>query len=278
MKRFAPRAGTRRLGAPIAIVSAVAAFLAGSATPVATQENAASNPLLSSPLVESSQRPRGFLFQRPIAQVGLRGGFSLARTSSSLFDFTTEQLTLDRNDFNAVNVGADLALRIMDPIDVVLSFTYSSTSKTSEFREYVDQDDLPITQRTTFTQVPLTAAIRAYLMPRGREVGRFAWVPASFAPYIGAGGGTVRYTFRQVGSFVDYQDLSIFDTTFESYGWSPLALVMAGADFSLGPRVVLNTDARYHWASGELSQDFADFNDGIDLSGLQLSFGILFRL
>jgi hypothetical protein len=77
---------------------------------------------------------------------------------------------------------------------------------------------------------------------------------------------------------VDYQDLSIFDTTFESYGWSPLAVVMAGMDFSLGPRVVLNTDARYHWASGELSRDFADFDDGIDLSGLQISLGVLFRL
>jgi len=227
---------------------------------------------------ESKQRPRGFLFQRPIAQIGLRGGFSLARTSSSLFDFTTEQLTLDRSDFNAVSVGGDLAFRVMDPVDLVFSFTYSSTSKTSEFRDYVDQDDLPITQRTTFTQVPLTASIRAYLMPRGREIGRFAWVPSSFAPYIGAGGGAVRYTFRQVGSFVDYQDLSIFDTTFESYGWSPLAVVMAGMDFSLGPRVVLNTDARYHWASGELSRDFADFDDGIDLSGLQLSLGVLFRL
>jgi hypothetical protein len=95
---------------------------------------------------------------------------------------------------------------------------------------------------------------------------------------VGAGGGMMHYSFRQVGSFVDYQDLSIFDETFESDGWTPLAMVMAGLDFSISPRVVLNTDARYHWASADLNQDFIDFTDGIDLSGIQLSLGFLFRL
>jgi outer membrane protein W len=175
-------------------------------------------------------------------------------------------------------VGGDIAIRVVDPVDIVLGFAYASTSKSSEFREFVDQDDLPITQRTTFSHVPLTAALKVYLTPRGREIGRFAWVPARLSPYVGAGGGMMHYSFRQVGSFVDYQDLSIFDETFESDGWTPLAMVMAGLDFSISPRVVLNTDARYHWASAELNQDFIDFADGIDLSGIQLSLGFLFRL
>lgn len=227
---------------------------------------------------ESAQRPRGFLFSSPIATLGLRAGFTLARTSSSLFDFTTSQLTLDDDDFNAINVGADLGLRVAAPVDVVFGFTYASTSKSSEFRDWTDQDDLPITQRTTFTHVPVTLAAKLYLTPRGRQIGRFAWVPSKIAPYIGAGGGLTYYSFRQIGSFVDFVDLSIFDAEFESSGWTPVALAMAGLDFSLGPRVVLNADARYHWANADLDEDFADFDDGIDLSGFQISLGVFFRL
>jgi outer membrane protein W len=77
---------------------------------------------------------------------------------------------------------------------------------------------------------------------------------------------------------VDFQDLSVFDDTFESDGWTPVALVMAGLDYSLGPRVVLNGDVRYHFASADMNRDFTSFSDGIDLSGLQLSLGVHFRL
>jgi outer membrane protein W len=98
------------------------------------------------------------------------------------------------------------------------------------------------------------------------------------APYVGAGGGAVYYSFRQVGSFVDFVDLSIFDSTFESDGWTPLGMVMAGVDYSVSPHVVLNIDGRYQFATASLHNDFTDFDDGIDLSGLQLSFGVHFRL
>jgi opacity protein-like surface antigen len=230
------------------------------------------------PVTAAAQSGDGFLFQAPRLQLGLRAGVNIARANSQIFDFTTNQLTLDRSDFNAFSIAGDIGIRVIDAADVVLGFGYSSTSKLSEFRDYVDQDDLPIEQRTTFTQLPLTLSGRFYLTRRGREVGRFVWVPAQVAPYVGVGAGVVRYEFRQTGSFVDFQDLSVFDDTFESDGWTPVALVMAGLDYSLGPRVVLNGDVRYHFASADMNRDFTSFSDGIDLSGLQLSLGVHFRL
>jgi outer membrane protein W len=234
--------------------------------------------VLVAPSTAQAQSGDGFLFRHPMVQVGLRAGVNIARANSQIFDFTTDQLTLDRNYFNAFSIAGDVGIRLIDAADVVFGFGYSSTSKQSEFREFVDQDDLPIEQRTTFTQMPLTVSGRFYLTRRGREVGRFVWVPTRVAPYVGVGGGMVRYEFRQTGSFVDFQDLSVFDATFESAGWAPMALVMAGADYSLGPHVVLNGDVRYHFGSADLKRDFTSFSDGIDLSGLQVSAGVHFRL
>lgn len=231
-----------------------------------------------SSLSAAKQNADGFMFRPPLATVGLRAGVNLARAGSQIFDFTTEQLTLEPGDFNSFTIGGDLALRVSDPIDIVFGFGYSSTTKSSEFREFVDQDNLPITQRTTFTQTPITAGMRVYLMPRGRRVGRFAWVPTRLAPYIGVGGGMVHYSFKQVGSFVDYQDNSVFDDALQSSDWTLMGMASAGLEFSIQPRVLLATDVRYQWASADLREDFIGFSDGIDLSGLQVSVGVHFRL
>lgn len=224
-----------------------------------------------------SQDPDGFLFAPPMVRLGMRFGFNFARAASGVFDLATDELTLDRSDFGGFAVGGDLAIRVTDPVDIVLSATHVSSSSKSEFREWEDGDGLPITQRTTFSQTPLTASARFYLTPRGRRIGRFAWVPAKFSPYVGAGGGWIHYQFKQNGSFVDFVDLSIFDATLQSSGWAPVGLVNGGADISLNQRVTFNADVRYQFASADLEQDFISFTDGIDLNGLQLSVGVHFR-
>jgi len=224
-----------------------------------------------------TQEREGFLFRPPVVRIGMRAGFNFARAASGIFDLATEQLTVDRGDFGGFTVAGDLAIRVTDPLDIVLSAGHAASSTRSEFREWEDENGLPITQRTSFSQTPLTAMARMYLTSRGRQIGRFAWVPTRLAPYVGAGVGAVHYKFKQTGSFVDFQDLGIFDATFESAGWTAVGVVGAGLDFSLDPRVTLNTDVRYQFASAELDQDFIDFTDGLDLNGLQVSVGVHFR-
>jgi hypothetical protein len=240
---------------------------------------------LGVPSALTAQRPRrppdggpGFLFREPTVSLGVRGGFNLRFANSGIYDFGVDSLTLSRSDFNAFSIAGDLGIKVAGPLELVFSGGYSTTSAPSEYRNWWDENEQPITQRTTLSTIPLSVAARWNLASRGREIGRFVWIPARLVPYVGAGGGMVRYQFRQAGSFIDVDDHSIFESTFRSDGWTPLGLVMAGADYSLGKRVVVNADVRYLWANAEMRGNYAGYTDGIDLSGVQLSMGLHVRI
>lgn len=220
----------------------------------------------------------GFLFHAPRVSFGIRGGFNLRSAQSAIYDSVTSWLTLEKSDFSAFSIAGDFGVTIAGPVELVLGGGYTNKKTPSESRYYVDQNDQPIRQTTRFTTTPLTVAVRWYLVPRGHQIGRFVWIPAQVMPYVGAGGGMIRYSLEQTGSFVDPADLAIFNDTFKSWGWTPLGLAMAGVDYSLGSRVFVNGDIRYLWANGELGRDFAAFDDGIDLSGVQFSVGLHVRI
>jgi hypothetical protein len=218
----------------------------------------------------------GFLFDRPSVSFTLRGGFDRAIAGSDVFSFATDQLTLERRDFSSVTGGVDLAVWLTPRVDFVLGGSYSGTRAPSEFRDFVDTDDRPIEQTTTFKRVPLTASVKAYLAPRGRSIGRFAWIPSRYAPYVGAGGGAMWYRFRQDGDFVDFRTNDIFREQLSASAWTPTAHGMAGIDYALGARYALTGEARYSWARADMSNDFTDF-DRIDLSGVSATVGFSVR-
>ena len=219
-----------------------------------------------------SQDP-DFLFGPPRFSAGFRGGWSVARAEGDLFDFTRELLTVGDGDFDAPTLGVDFALVLNQRLDVVFGFEYSRSSTTSEFRDFVGTDDLPIVQETTLTQFPLTASAKFYLVPRGHEISRYAWVARSAAPYVGAGVGLQWYKFEQLGEFVDFADLSIFEATLASSGWAPTVHVLGGVDVKLGRKMFLTVEGRYAWADAKLKDDFVGF-DPIDLTGFGVTAGI----
>jgi hypothetical protein len=218
----------------------------------------------------------GFLFHTPSVTLTLHGGYDRAVAQSDIFDFTTKQLTLGQGDFSGLAGGGDLSFRLAPRVDVMLSAAYTGRVKPSEFRDWVGTDDLPIEQRTRFERAPVTANLKLYLLPRGRTIGSFAWVPAKVAPYIGAGGGAMWYRFRQQGDFVDYETLDIYNDFLQSDGWAPVAQALAGVDVSLTPRFALNGETRYAWSHARLGESFVDF-DPIDLSGLSATVGLSIR-
>jgi opacity protein-like surface antigen len=218
----------------------------------------------------------GFLFREPVASLTLRGGFDRATARSDVFSFVTDQLTLGRGDFSGLSVGGDLSMRLAPRVDLVLGASYTGSTTPSEFRRFVDQDDQPIEQTTTFRRVPVTATLKAYLAPRGRSIGRFAWVPARYAPFVGVGGGAMWYRFRQSGDFVDFQTNDVFPDALSASRWTPTAHGVAGVDYSLSPRLALTGEGRYTWARARLSPDFAGFNR-IDLSGVSATVGLSVR-
>jgi opacity protein-like surface antigen len=219
----------------------------------------------------------GFLFHAPQARISIRGGYDHANAHSDVFDDAVNLLTLKRSDFSGLTVGADVAFALTSRVDLSLDVGYSGTNKASEDRQFIDNNNLPVQQTTSFKRVPLTANLRYYLTPPGRTVGRLAWIPSKVVPWVGAGAGMMWYRFQQEGDFVDYQTLNIFPSTVSSSDWTPTVQGMAGLDISLTPLMALRLDSRYVWARAPLGQDFVGYNR-IDLSGVQATLGLTFRL
>ena len=218
----------------------------------------------------------GFRFQRPSGSWSLRGGFARPNASSDIFSFTTTNLTVNRGDFSALDLGADLAFTITPRLDLVFDVSYSGMSKGSEFRNFVDNNQLPIQQTTSFQRTPVTVNARYYLTERGRQIGHYAWVPNRLVPYIGGGAGVMYYEFNQKGDFIDNATQAVFPDVFHSGGWTPMAQVLAGVEWSMGPGWALRTEARYLTASATPSSDFSGFHS-IDLSGMTTSVGFFVR-
>jgi len=218
-----------------------------------------------------------FLFGRPSGTLGLRVGWLSSHSGSDWYDFVTDQLTIDRKNFNGPGIGTDLGITITPRVDVMVGFDYSQSTTASEYRRFVDNNRLPIEQTTLLRGANISGGVKFALTERGREVGRLAWVPRKVVPFIGAGGGAMWFQVKQSGDFVDYVDLSVFTDVFESKGWAPTAHAFGGVDVRVLRRAYVTFDARYTWASGNLGPDWIDF-DPIDLSGLRLSAGFNFIL
>ena len=219
----------------------------------------------------------GFLFRAPGGSWTLRGGFAQAMASSDVFAFVTDQLTVDRSDFSSPTFGTSLGIRLSGRNELMFDVSYSGMSHSSEFRDWVDQNDQPIEQTTSLRRIPITVGLRRYLTAPGRAIGQFAWIPARRALYVAAGLGLMEYKFQQVGDFVDFATLNVFPDEYVSQGWTPVAHAAAGLDITLSTFTMMNIEARYLWAKAPMSADFEDFNR-VDLSGPSLTGGLTFRL
>ena len=220
----------------------------------------------------------GFLFHSPDVTVSLRAGYSRADAGSDVFDDVTSNLTINRRDFSSLTVGGDLAFHVAERVDLVLSGGYSRSNHKSEFRDFVDNNDLPIEQTTTFERLPVTANVRFDLSRPGRTVGSLAWIPNRIVPYVGAGIGAMRYRFRQDGDFVNFNTNAVFSSVYDSEGWALLGQAMAGVDYNFSPRLGLSLDARYMHAKGELDPSLYKGYEKLDLSGTAATIGLSFRL
>jgi hypothetical protein len=215
-----------------------------------------------------------FMFGRPRGTFGIRGSFVMPSEGSDIFDFVQNLLTVDKGDFRGPAFAMDVGFSVAPRLDVVGGFELTRATVHSEYRDFVDNNRLPIEQASSLKQNSLNGSLRFLVLPRGRSVGQFAWIPAALTPYVGAGGGVTWWEFIQTGDFVDFQDFDVFVDTFQSSGVSPSAHAFGGVDVQVYKRLQLSFEGRYLWSSGTLSQDFVDF-DPIDLSGFRLSAGIM---
>ena len=223
----------------------------------------------------------GYLFHAPYVTLGVRGGYANAIAGSDVFDDVTRQLTLNKSDFGSLTIGADVAFRLTSHLDLTLDAAYSRSNRKSDFRDFVDNNDLPIEQTTSFERIPLTANLKFHLAPTGRSIGHLAWIPSRVVPYIGAGVGVMQYRFKQEGDFVDFNTNAVFPATFDTGGdgkdWAFIGQAMAGVEYNFAPMLGVALDARYLHGRGSLGTAFKGY-DKIDLSGVSASVGLSVRL
>ena len=216
---------------------------------------------------------RDYMLGRAHGSVAVRGTWLFASTGSDIYDFVTEQLTLEKKAFNAPSLDIEADVALTPRLDVGGGFQFSSTSKGSEYRHFEDNAGLPIEQTTSLKQFGIGASAKYALVPRGRRVSRFAWVPRSVVPYVGAGAGLQKYELVQQGDYVDAETLRVFSDTFRSEGWAPSAHAFGGVDVQAYRQLYVTAEARYVWSSADLEADFVGF-DPIDLSGFRCGAGI----
>lgn len=219
-----------------------------------------------------------FLFHRPRVTLTFNLGYGIPKAGSDIFDDVEEMFTLDKSDFHAPVIGGGVSIFLKDRMDLAMEFSFARSSSWSEYVDWVDDQDLPIEQETRFTQVPVTLSLRYFLLDRGREIGNLSWIPTTWSPYIGAGGGRIFYKFEQSGDFVDFEDYGIFRYDYVSEGWAWVGHVFGGVQWSLSPTWLVSVEGRYSLAEAELDRSNFSGYEPIDLSGFKgtLGFGIRF--
>jgi len=232
-------------------------------------------PAVSSAFAQSGSGD-GYLFRAPRANLSLRFGVARPDARSNVFSQVTSDLKLNRGSFAGVSAAVDLDVPLTQRLALQFGMGLSSRDVTSEYRNFVDNEDLPIEQTTSFRRAPLTAGLKLYLLPPGRSLGRLAWVPRRFAPYVSGGGGVMYHSFRQTGDFVDFNNFDVFASTVETEGWTASAYGAAGVNYSLSTRLGLTTEARYDRARAPMGRDFVGF-DHINLSGVSVTTGLHLR-
>lgn len=244
-----------------AVILALAALAASA--PAASAQSAPPSPVVSPP------SPSDFMLGRPKGFISVDGGFLFASAGSDIYDFVTDQLTVEKKNFNAPVIGGRLGVLVTPRLEVGVLYENAKSQTASEYRDFIDNAGLPITQTTMRQDHHIAATVRWSLLPSGRRISRFAWIPRTFTPFVGAGTGAMKYRFEQFGSFVDFRTQRVFDDTFRSDGWAPSVHALAGADLRVFRRLYLTGEARYTWSSATLSADFVDF-EPIDLAGARL--------
>ena len=220
---------------------------------------------------------------------GFRLGGFFPSGDSDGWRATGSGLTLEPSDFNGAMFGFTFAASLNPNLDFALSTDWLGSTTHSSYRNYLFEDNSPITQRETLRLMPVDFSLR--ILPTGRTAprgtkGRRVLRPV--VPYFGGGVGLMFYEYEQSGNFIDFTDptgLLVYhgyaDT--QSVTWS--ANVLAGIEVQFSPWVAMQVEGRYRWATGELGSDFHQLasrgsiapNDHLDLGGASLSTGVVFR-
>jgi opacity protein-like surface antigen len=223
----------------------------------------------------------GFLFGKPAGTLTLRLGYDLANANSEVYQTQRRDLTIGSRGFDGLTFGLDVGVPTTQRIDLGFTVDGNTRSRQSEYRAWEDNNNQPITQRTTLSMVALSLNLRYNLYDRGREISNFAWIPSSYLPYVGIGGGFQYYQLEQKGDFVDFSSVNKDINTDRLFtdGWGKVGQAFVGVQRNVTPHVDLTVEGRYTLSTADLHQDYDDPSLGgkINLSGFAFTVGTTIR-
>ena len=249
---------------------------------------ASAGALLGAPGPAAAEEEQGpdFAFGRPRWSIAIRPLGHLARAEGDFYDFVQEQLFARRTpnddptdpaagrfDFNAPGIALHAGYAVTSRLDARVGFDYLQSLQPSELRHFVGSDGLPIEQETRLGQTELNGSITLALLPRGRAIGSYVWIPSRVVPYVGVGAGLTIYRLMQSGEFVDVFNGTIFAAELLSSGWTGNTRLIAGADVRVTTSLAATIEVHYIRAAADLAGDFAGF-EPIDLGGVRIGAGI----
>ena len=110
------------------------------------------------------------------------------------------------------SISGDFGISIGSRFDVIATLEQAETLRPPRSTATSSTPaGVPITQTTLREEWIVSGTVRMALLPRGRRISRFAWVPRTFTPYVGVGAGGAKYNIKQYGAFVDFRTLRVFN-------------------------------------------------------------------
>ena len=276
-KHTAPMRAVRLL---LAACLSVAAPATGGGTAFA-----ADGPETESAPVAQPQPPRDrpdFLFGQPRRVIGLSTGWLRASAGGLLGSFREylirgvdaagQDIPFGDRPYDTVLLRFAGGYSLTPRVDLVFDATVSKSTTASEYRDWLWEGRRPIAQTTEVQQRPVNLGVRYWVLPRGRRIGRLAWIPNTLAFHVGVGVGTRWYALDQTGDFLDFETLDIFaDRRLHAQGFAFSRHVSAGVSLRMTRQIFAVAEVRRVWSQNELALPFVGV---MDLNALQMTAGI----
>jgi len=195
-------------------------------------------------------------------------GYFMPAGESDLWEYNSELLTVSPSDFNDFSLEVEFSSMAGRFAEFALGFGYYQATHYSSYRDYVDSEGNPIEQQLSLRIIPITFTFKG--LPLGRKRGM------SVIPYLGAGFGIYFWRYEEVGDYIDFTDMTIWPTAFESPGSDLGFHLVAGAEIPVTNQVGVIIEIKKTYLKGKLSSDFVGF-ERFDLGGLALNFGASYR-
>ena len=142
----------------------------------------------SSSSTSQASPPADFRIGSPRISVGARGSWFMASAGSDIFDFVTNEFTLDKSDFNTGSFTAELGVAVNERFEILGGIDINGVRQPSEDRDEEEQlsngTRVPIMQETELQQFNAMVSAKFSLVPRGRAV------PGDERPTVGGNGGS----------------------------------------------------------------------------------------